>query len=321
MKQNPKISIVIPVFNGEKTIEETIQSITNQTFDDFEIIVINDGSTDSTLDIISSLNEPRLNIFSYTNAGLSAARNRGIAKAKGEYISFIDADDMWTDNKLEEQLKALQKNSQASVAYSWTNWIDENGNFLRPGGHINANGDVFLQLLKRDFIESGSNVIVKTKALATVGNFDDSINAVADWDMWLRLAESYQFVCVPIPQILYRVSVNSMSSNVWKMEKESLQVIEKALNNTSRSLSKDLKSQILGERYRYLTIKALDGYPDRRRGATALQFLIKAIRYDPSWLKRTQLMTIIFFKIMISTLLPYQLSKATFKVSKKRSHE
>lgn len=321
MKQDPKISVIIPIYNGEKTIKETIQSILNQTFADFEIVAINDGSKDSTLEIISSFEDPRLNIFSYENAGLSAARNRGIAKAKGEYISFIDADDMWTDHKLEEQLKALQSNSWASVAYSWTNFVDENGKFLRSGCHINANGDVFLQLLRINFIQSGSNLLVKTEALARVGNFDEFLDAVEDWDMWLRLAESYQFVCVPLPQILYRVSSSStsMSSQVLKMEQRILQVIEKTFNNTSRDLSKDLKSQVFAEQYRYLTTKALDGYPDRTKGTTAMIFFVQAIRYDPSWLKKSRkLISILIFKMIIFSVLPTNLSRPIMKSLKNR---
>ncbi|HBL15031.1 MAG TPA: glycosyl transferase family A, partial [Cyanobacteria bacterium UBA11162] len=109
----------------EKTIKETIESILNQTFVDFELIVINDGSTDSTVDIVTSIQDSRLQVFSYPNAGLAASRNRGIDRATGKYISFIDADDLWTPDKLERQLKALEENPQAAVAYSWTDCIDE----------------------------------------------------------------------------------------------------------------------------------------------------------------------------------------------------
>src|SRR3712207_3352824 len=113
----PLISVIIPVYNGEKTIQETIESVLNQTFPSFELIVINDGSHDSTLDIVSSIKDPRIKVFSYPNAGLSASRNRGISVACGEYVSFIDADDLWTPDKLEAQYKALQANPQAAVAY------------------------------------------------------------------------------------------------------------------------------------------------------------------------------------------------------------
>ena len=115
----PLISVIIPVYNAEATIKETIDSVLNQTFTNLELIVINDGSKDSSLSIISNIKDSRLKLFSYDNAGVAISRNRGIKKASGKFIAFIDADDLWTSDKLEAQLKALQSNPQAAVAYSW----------------------------------------------------------------------------------------------------------------------------------------------------------------------------------------------------------
>src|SRR5690242_20728341 len=100
---SPQISVIIPVYNGERTILETIASVQQQTFSDFELIVINDGSTDRTLELLNSVEDPRLKILSYSNGGLPVARNRGISHATGEFITFIDADDLWTSDKLEAQ--------------------------------------------------------------------------------------------------------------------------------------------------------------------------------------------------------------------------
>jgi glycosyltransferase involved in cell wall biosynthesis len=311
----PLISVVIPVYNNETTIQETIESVLSQSFSDLELIVINDGSQDSTLKIVSSILDPRLKVFSYPNAGLAATRNRGVSHASGEYISFIDADDLWTPDKLEAQFKALQGNPQAAVAYSWTDWIDESGQFLRPGGHISVNGDVFATLLLRDFVESGSNPLIRAEALAEVGGFDESLPAVEDWDMWLRLAARYEFVCVPSPQILYRVSSSSMSSNVWKMEAGSLQVIERAFAVAPESLQ-HLKREVLGNRYKYLTFKAVEGTPERKKGLAAVRFLWQMVRYDRSMLLRSQILAIVLVKIAIATLLPSQLSQALLKAAK-----
>src|SRR5919202_4312270 len=202
----PLISVIIPAYNAEKTIKQTIESVLNQTFSDFEIIVINDGSQDSTLEIVSSIPDPRIKVFSYPNAGPQKSRNRGWGNASGEYVSFLDADDLWTPDKLEAQLKALQENPQAAVAYSWSDWIDESGQFLRAGGHITVNGNAYEKLLLRDFVESGSNPLIRRQALDKVGDFDQSVTPAEDWDMWLRLAARYEFVTVPSPQILYRIS-------------------------------------------------------------------------------------------------------------------
>jgi glycosyltransferase involved in cell wall biosynthesis len=124
---SPTISVIIPAYNAERTILETIASVQQQTFSNFELIVINDGSTDRTLELLNSLEDPRLKIFSYSNGGLPVARNRGIYHATGEFITFLDADDLWTPDKLELQLTALQQHSEAGVAYSWTHYMDEKG--------------------------------------------------------------------------------------------------------------------------------------------------------------------------------------------------
>lgn len=302
------ISIIIPVFNGEKTIKETIESVLNQTFSDFELLIINDGSQDSTLQIVSTFQDSRLKVFSYPNAGLPASRNRGISLAKGEYISFIDADDLWTAHKLESQLKALQENPQAAVAYSWTNHIDESGQFFRPGPDLTFNGDVYERLLLSDFVGSGSNPLIRTQAFAEVGNFDESLNSAEDWDMWLRLAARYHFVAVPSPQILYRVSVSSMSFDVKKMEKSSLQVIERAVAQSPKSVE-HLKQFSMGNRYKYLTWKALDGIPERRRAITAVRFLWHTVSNDPPILYK-RIVWKIALKILISVLFPPQLALA-----------
>jgi glycosyltransferase involved in cell wall biosynthesis len=311
----PKISVIIPAYNGEQTIKETIKSVLSQTLSQFEIIVINDGSQDKTLEVVSSILDPRLKVLSYPNAGVSVSRNRGISQAGGDYVSFLDADDLWTPDKLESQLKALQANPQAAVAYSWTDWIDESGQFLRSGGHISVNGDVYAKLLLRDFVESGSNPLIRRQALTEVGGFDKSLNLAADWDMWLRLAARYEFVAVPSSQILYRVSPNSMSSNVWKMEAESLQIIERAFAVAPESLQ-HLKREVLGNRYKYLTFKSLEGTPERKKGLAAVRFLWQMVRYDRSMLLRSQILAIVLVKIAIATLLPSQLSQALLKTAK-----
>jgi len=297
----PTISVIIPAYNAEDTIQETIDSVLKQTFTDFELIVVNDGSQDSTLETVSSISDSRIRVFSYSNAGVSAARNRGISEARGEYISFIDADDLWTPDKLETQLAALQANPQAAVAYSWTDWIDESGQFLRLGSHIKLHGNVLSQLLLKDFVGSGSNPLIRKQALTQVGGFNESLKPAADWDMWLRLAAKYEFVNVPSAQILYRVAPNSMSSNIWQMEAESLEIIDRAFAQTPEFLP-DLKKQVIGERYKYLTIKAVEGKLERRRGLSAARFFWQAIRYDPSWLKKTKLMLILLLKISLATI-------------------
>lgn len=313
----PLISVVIPVYNGEKTIKNTIESVLNQTFSDFELIVVNDGSQDSTLVAINEIKDARIRVFSSPNSGVSASRNRGLAEAKGEFISFLDADDLWTPDKLESQLKALQKNPQAAVAYSWSDWIDESGQFLRAGGHITVNGNAYEKLLLRDFVESGSNPLIRKQALEEVGTFDESLAFAEDWDLWLRLAARYEYVAVPSPQILYRISPESASFNVWKMEAGSLKVIERHFAQSPESLQ-HLKRETLGSRYKYLMFKAIEGNLERKKGLAAVRFLWQTIRYDSSMLRRVKIMLIVFVKIAAAIVLPSQQTQALLKVIKNR---
>lgn len=311
----PTISVIIPVYNGEKTIKETIESVLNQNFNDFELIIINDGSNDATLEIVQTIKDHRIKVFSYQNSGLSASRNRGLTKAEGDFVSFIDADDLWTPNKLELQLKALQDNPQAAVAYSWSDWIDQSGQFLRAGGHITVNGNAYEKLLIRDFIESGSNPLIRKQALDEVGYFDQSVTPPEDWDMWLRLAAKYEFITVEESQILYRISPNSASFNIEKMEEGSLKVIQRVFAQSPELAH--LKRATLASRYNYLTFKALGGHLNRKNGLTAARLLLQAVKYDLSLLGRTKIMMIVLAKIAAAILLPPQLTLKLLNTLKK----
>jgi len=299
------ISVIIPVYNSQGTIKETIKSVLNQSFADFEIIIVNDGSHDSSLEIIEQIKDERIRVFSYPHAGTNASRNRGVDQATGDYISFLDADDLWTPNKLECQLKALQDNPEAAVAYSWTNCIDASGQFLRRGSYISARGDVYAQLLLIDFLENGSNPLIRRQALTTVGKFDQSLTHAEDWDMWLRLAARYPFVAVPTPQVLYRVSADSASSNLAKMEADCLRVIERSFAQASRSIQ-HLKPYSIANIYIYLVYKALEGIPSREKGQLAARFLRQVIRYNPSLLKAPVLAKILLKLVAFWVMTPKQ---------------
>ncbi|BAY97878.1 glycosyl transferase family protein [Tolypothrix tenuis PCC 7101] len=305
-----KISVIIPVYNSENTIAQTINSVLQQTFTNFELIVINDGSLDSTLEIISKINDDRLKIFSFDNAGANVSRNRGLKYAVGEFVSFLDADDLWTPDKLESQFQALQANPQAAVAYSWTNCIDEKSQFLRRGTYISATGNVYANLLLLNFLENGSNPLIRRDALNIVGGFDESLNAAQDWDIYLRLAAHYAFVAVPSPQILYRISSNSMSTNVLKLEAASLTVIERAFKKAPQSIQYS-KKHSLANLYKYLLFKTLEGLPERKRTLTALRFFGKAIINDMYLLKSPTLIKVLL-NIISTAMLPRNLALFLF---------
>ncbi|MBE9004022.1 glycosyltransferase [Fortiea sp. LEGE XX443] len=303
----PRISVIIPAYNSENTIKATIDSVLNQTFADFELIVINDGSTDSTLDIVSQIQDSRLKVFSFENAGGNVSRNRGLQKSVGEFVSFLDADDIWTHHKLASQLKALQNNVDAKVAYSWTDYIGENGKFLVAGNHVTVDGDVYERLLVSNFLENGSNPLICRDILLELGGFDESLVAAQDWDMWLRLAAKYAFICVPEVQILYRVSANSLSSNLARQEKACLAVLERAYY--ARPLvSKNIWNLSLTNLYKYLVCKALQKPFNRQKGIVAAKFLALFFIHDYSRFKRGNFTVKLLSKIVLMVVLPVNLS-------------
>lgn len=246
----PTISVIIPAYNAERTILETITSVQQQTFSDFEIIVINDGSTDRTLELLESIKDERIKIFSYENGGLAAARNRGISHATGEFIAFLDADDMWTADKLELQLLALQKHPEAGVVYSWSQFMDEKGKLTYVVDDRLIEGYVYEKLLINNFLNNGSCVLIRRQAIESVGEFDSACKGCEDWDFYLRLAVDWHFVLVPKPQIIYRQSSNSMSSKVEAMEAGAMITIEKAFRLAPANLQ-FLKNQSCARIYQY----------------------------------------------------------------------
>lgn len=302
------ISVIVPVYNGEKTIQETINSVLNQSVTDFELIIINSESTDSTLDIISQFKNPRIKIFSYSKANVAVNRNRGLKHATGEFISFIDADDLWTKDKLANHHKALQENPKAAVAYSWTDAIDENSQFLRACSRAQWEGNVYAKLLLDDFIGNGSNVTIRTEILREFGGFDESLTNAQDTDMWLRLAAKYDFVVVPKAQILYRILPYSMSSDLVGLEKSNLLVIEKAFARKQASSFQHLKQYSLANLYKYLTYKVLNSpLILRSLSFTALRYLWLTVKYEPYILLKPVIYKA-FLKLIVIIITPESFS-------------
>ncbi|MBD2103241.1 glycosyltransferase [Leptolyngbya sp. FACHB-261] len=302
----PTISVIVPAYNAEQTISETIQSVQQQTFTDFELIVINDGSTDKTLDILEQIQDPRLKIFTYANAGLPMARNRGIGIATGEFITFIDADDLWVPDKLELQLMAIQKSPEIGAAYSWTAFIDAAGRFLYAREPIFLEGDIYPHLLVKNFISNGSNILVRRRVVECAGRFEPTLKSAEDWDYYLRLASRCQFAVVPKYQILYRQSSQSMTSKVDVMEKYNLQVIERAFQSAPLELQY-LKKCSLANTYRYIAQLYSTHALNSQSIKQASQRLQMAIRLNPDLLmeRKTQRLAL---RLGLLQLLPYQLA-------------
>jgi len=278
---SPLVSVVLPVHNGEGTVREAVESVLGQTYSHLELIVVNDGSTDSTLDVLSKIKDPRMRICSFPNAGPSAGRNRGIALASGAYLAFIDADDLWLPDKLAAQLAALRQDSQAGVAYGWTDFVGATGKFVHSDRRVTFNGDVYRRMLIHNFIDSGSNIMVRKEALDDVGRFDESLPTVEDWDLYIRLAVRYPFVCVPKVLVRYRLSPTSLTNQILVMEESYWRVINRAFAAAPAPLQR-LKPKSVALVYEYLTTKATQGWLSRRNGLTAIRFFCAAVRSRPA---------------------------------------
>jgi glycosyltransferase involved in cell wall biosynthesis len=277
----PRISVVIPAYNAESTIQKTVESVQSQTFSDIEIIVINDGSTDRTLDLLENISDSRLKIFSYENAGVCAARNRGIFHATGEFISFVDADDWWTPDKLEAQFNALKSHPEAGVAYSWTFFFYEHAGNKVPGHPAFFEGDVYAALLQENFLASGSNVLARRIAIEQVGEFDSTFPHCADWDYYLRLAAHCKFALVQKHQIIYRQSTTSMTSTkIDGVEKQCLSMLNKAYQSAPAKYQ-HLKNHSFCWIYQYCTQQYLQYSTDLAGIQTAGQKFWQAVQLHP----------------------------------------
>jgi glycosyltransferase involved in cell wall biosynthesis len=219
------VSVVIPAYNAEETLDETLRSVCAQTHANLEIIVVDDGSTDATLALAQchAATDPRIQVLHQPNGGVAAARNAGWQRARSAFIAFIDADDLWAPTKIERQLRALQAaGPRAGLAYAWTVQIDTNGVAGRSYGGVHHEGDVLSIILRTNFICCGSNVLVRREALIDAQGFSSRLRAAGfegceDWLLTCRIAETYLFVSVPEFLVGYRDRPNSMSSHHQRM--------------------------------------------------------------------------------------------------------
>ena len=287
----PSVSVIIAAYNAENTITETISSVLNQTFTDLEVIVIDDGSSDRTCQVVREISDSRVRLFPYQNGGVAKARSRGINHARGEYISFLDHDDLWTSDKIAAQVSALEKSPDAGVAYSWTinMYSDEEPMRFIKLSPVYFEGDVYPQLLLSNFVASGSNLLARREAILSVGEFDAKPLSNEDWDFYLRLAAKWSFVVVPQYHIIYRHTADSMSSQVQRLERGGLILIETAYQTAPESLQ-HLKERSLGHHYFYCSGLYLENYSnsseidDKASLKEAYRTLKMAISYCPQTL-------------------------------------
>lgn len=222
----PLVSVIIPAYNAEKFIAQTIDSVISQTYSNWELIVVNDGSTDNTLHIVQtySNNDHRISFISKPNTGVSDTRNTGIAKAKGDYIGLLDADDVWLPINLEKKITVLKENPSIDFVFSNMYQADKNLENQTPapaGKDSNILEDL---LLWNGEVIPGpcSNLVVRKKCFDSGIKFNPILTTIADQNLTVQLAMKYKGKLIAENLWIYRVLPGSMSKSLMVMEQDSL---------------------------------------------------------------------------------------------------
>lgn len=221
----PKVSVIIPTYNYGRYLIEAVESVLNQTYKDFELIVVDDGSTDNTREVLKPYLH-RLRYMYQENQGISAARNRGFQESTGEYIAYLDADDVWLPEKLAKQIPLLDEDPSLGFVCGATHEMDQDGKIFHLRNKPRRSEDTFESLFRKNFIPT-LTVVIRRSCLETVGGFDTSLPLSQDYDMWLRLAKRYKFVYWNIPLAKYRVHANNISKNQSQRLRSHLKIISK----------------------------------------------------------------------------------------------
>lgn len=277
----PTVSVIVAAYNAERYISETLKSIFAQTFTDFEVIVVDDGSTDRTPDIVHE--HPGVHYLRQVNQGQPAARNAGIRAARGRYLSFLDADDLWLPLKLEKQVSYLLNHSDAKWVYCDAVLFDSDMHRVlgRIGKEVTLHaGDVLNQLFLLSFIPSPTPVIAR-EVFEEVGLFDESpaLRIGEDWNMWLRIAARYPLGVVREPLALVRVHSCSMTqaASAHAVYRSKRNIVEQSAAQNKERLH-DLKPRALAA----LAVGAGLRHLRSGRSREARTMFIEAARQRPS---------------------------------------
>jgi glycosyltransferase involved in cell wall biosynthesis len=229
--QTPLVSVIIPTFNRARAVGSAIDSVIVQNYPNFELIVVDDGSSDHTRALLSAYKDAILAIHQ-PNKGVSAARNRGVAAAAGDLIAFLDSDDYWLPGKLSEQVAFFQSHPDAVICQTEEIWI-RNGRRVNPRQrHLKPSGDIFIPSLSLCLV-SPSAVMVKRALFDEIGGFDEDLPACEDYDLWLRVSARYPVHLIDKPLIVKQGGHSDQLSRQPGLDKYRIAAIEKMLAGRS----------------------------------------------------------------------------------------
>lgn len=282
----PTVSVIIPTYNMEPWITDTLHSVLNQSFHDFECIIIDDGSTDNTVSTIQKVNDPRLCILQQTNQGVSAARNTGLNHAKGQYIAFLDGDDLWDPSFLQIMLEALQTSPEATLSWCDTVMFMDTTHKKKPQpwGNVYKTNNIWWDFLQHAYFTIGA-FLVETQSIKAIGMFDTTLLVGEDRDFILRLLAKLTSKIKPykevihIPKVLKYYRIHT-SSSIKKYASQALQdewrYMEKHIEHPN------IPDNIRKKAYSNLAFKlAVISAFGTKNIPNALFWYCKAIKIDP----------------------------------------
>jgi glycosyltransferase involved in cell wall biosynthesis len=224
----PQVSVVIPTYNRWPMIAEAVQSVLAQTFNAFELIIVDDGSTDNTVRLLSPC-DCRLKIFSQPRAGVAAARNVGVAMSRGQYIAFLDSDDLWSPAKLAIQADFMARNAGVHICQTEEIWIRGGVRVNPKARHRKPTGDIFRRSLELCLV-SPSAVMMTKELFYLAGGFDESFPVCEDYDLWLRIAVGHPVYLIDRPLVTKRGGhADQLSRSLWGMDRFRVLAIAKLL--------------------------------------------------------------------------------------------
>jgi glycosyltransferase involved in cell wall biosynthesis len=202
----PIVSVIIPSYNRERLLMRAIGSVQAQTFSDWEMIIVDDGSKDDTEQAVKRIQKKDARIFYFkndVNKGVSAARNIAIKKARGKYLAFLDSDDAWLPEKLDRQVDVLEKGSEKlGLVYTSAVFINEKTNERRVK-LAEKDGDIFTEEFANHPIGGTSRVMIKRECIKVCGDFNEKMSCNEDWDLWIRITKNFLVACIKVPLVLY----------------------------------------------------------------------------------------------------------------------
>lgn len=221
------VSVILPVYNGGLYIGQAIESILSQTYKDVEIIVVDDGSTDNTERVVRSYEN--IHYICQDNSGPSAARNKGMAASEGDYIAFLDSDDLYKENKLEEQVKTFEQNKDVDIVYNDCIAVDKDLNYINTlisEGVYENEKDFLCMLLFRQIVPVPASIMLRRKCFEEGCVYSERYKHTEDYEYIIRLAQKYKFMYIPEPLYIYRRHENNLTNAHKIQEKRELDVIK-----------------------------------------------------------------------------------------------